>query len=107
MSVYMIQFTYTTEAWAALIKNPADRSEPIRKLAESLGAEYLALYYCFGEYDGLVLFEAPDDVTAAAVVLAAGKPGHLKSVKTTKLLTVEETMRALQTAGQTSYSRPQ
>ena len=103
----MIQFTYTTDAWAALIKNPVDRSEPVRKLADSLGAEFLALYYCFGEYDGIVLFEAPDDVTAAAMVLAAGKPGHLKSVKTTKLFSVEETLQALQTAGRTAYSRPQ
>lgn len=106
MSAYMIQFAYTTEAWSALIKNPADRSMPVRKLAESLGAEFLALYYCFGEYDGIVLFEAPDDVTAAAVVLAAGRPGHLKTVKTTKLLTVEEAMQAMQTASGVSYSAP-
>jgi uncharacterized protein with GYD domain len=54
----------------------------------------------------VVLVEAPDDVTASAIVLAAISPGHLKAIKTTKLLTVDETMEAMRKAGSVTYPAP-
>jgi uncharacterized protein with GYD domain len=106
MALYMIQGTYTAEAWATMTKNPQDRSIPIRELAQRLGGRLVDVYYCFGEYDVVVLAEAPDDVTASAIVLAAISPGHLKAIKTTKLLTVEETMEAMRKAGSVTYPAP-
>jgi uncharacterized protein with GYD domain len=106
MALYMIQGTYTAEAWATMTKNPQDRSIPIRELAQKLGGRLVDVYYCFGEYDVVVLVEAPDDVTASAIVLAAISPGHLKAIKTTKLLTVEETMEAMRKAGSVTYPAP-
>jgi uncharacterized protein with GYD domain len=106
MALYMIQGTYTAEAWATMTKNPQDRSIPIRELAQRLGGRLVDVYYCFGEYDVVVLVEAPDDVTASAIVLAAISPGHLKAIKTTKLLTVEETMEAMRKAGSVTYPAP-
>ena len=32
MALYMTQFSYTAEAWAALVKNPADRSVGLKTL---------------------------------------------------------------------------
>jgi len=106
MPIYMIQFSYTHDAWTALMKNPSDRSVPVRKLVEQLGGQFYGLYYCFGEFDGVVLFEAPDEVSAAAVSLAAGSPGHLSKIQTTVLLTVEETLESLRKAGGVSYAAP-
>jgi uncharacterized protein with GYD domain len=106
MALYMIQGTYTAEAWATMTKNPQDRSIPIRELAQKLGGRLVDVYYCFGEYDVVVLVEAPDDVTASAIVLAAISPGHLKAIKTTKLLTVDETMEAMRKAGSVTYPAP-
>ena len=37
MALYMVQFAYTSEAWATLAKNPQDRSGPVRELAQKLG----------------------------------------------------------------------
>ena len=34
----------------------------MRALVERLGGRFLNLYYSFGEYDGLVIFEAPDEI---------------------------------------------
>lgn len=51
MAHYMLQFTYTPEAWATLTKNPQDRSKPVKELVEKLGGQFLGLYYCFGEYE--------------------------------------------------------
>ena len=106
MAVYMIQGTYTTEAWATMTKNPQDRRTPIRELAQKLGGRLVDVYYCFGEYDVVVRIEAPDDSTASAVVLAALSPGHLKAIKTTKLFTVEETMETMRKAGSVTYPAP-
>jgi len=106
MSLYMTQFSYTAEAWAALAKNPADRSVPIQALAEKLGARLVGLYYCMGEYDGLVLSECPDDTTATALAIAAVSPGHVKAIRTTRLMTVQETMEAMRKAGSVTYAAP-
>jgi uncharacterized protein with GYD domain len=103
MGLYMTQFAYTPEAWAALVKNPQDRAQGIATLAQRHGGRMLSFYYAFGEHDGVVIFEAPDDVTASAIVLGALSPGHLKAVKTTPLLTVEQAMDAMRQAGEQLY----
>jgi uncharacterized protein with GYD domain len=106
MALYMIQFSYTPEAWAALVKNPQDRGAPIKELTQQLGGQFVGLYYCFGEYDGVVLAEAPDDATALAASLASVAPGHVKAIKTTKLFTVEEMMEAMRKAGNLMFQGP-
>ena len=106
MALYMTQFSYTGEAWTTLAKQPADRREPLRALFDRLGARLIELYYSFGDYDGVVLFEAPDDTAAVAGLVAALGPGHIKAIKTTKLMTVEDTMEALRRAGGLAYAGP-
>jgi uncharacterized protein with GYD domain len=107
VSLYMTQFAYTAEAWKALVKKPEDRAAVFAEHAEKLGGRMISLYYCLGEYDGVVLFEAPDERTAASILFTAISPGHLKSTKTTTLLTVEETVEAMRLANAESYPGPQ
>ena len=106
MPLYMTQFAYTPEAWAALVDNPEDRSIPVRQLAESMGGRLVSWYLSFGEYDGLLIFEAPDDASAGAAVLAAAKRGHLRATKTTPLFTAEESMEIMRRAGGTVFRAP-
>ena len=106
MALYMVQGTSTAEAWAAMVKNPQDRSIPVRELAQKLGGRLIGLYFCFGEYDVVVLTEMPDDNAALATSLAAVTPGHLKAIKTTRLFTVEETMEAMRKAGSLTFQGP-
>ena len=109
MPFYLWQFAYTPEAWAALTKNPTDRTEGAegaRTLVEHMGGRLVGLYYCYGEYDGVILLEAPDDTTATAIVLATITAGHIKATKTTKLFTPEEMMEAMRKAGGASYQAP-
>ena len=106
MPLYMTQAGYTSEAWAALTQNPENRGEAIGRLAESMGGRVLSFYNSFGEYDLVVIYEAPDESTAAAIVLAAVSPGHLSSVKTTVLLSAEEGMEAMRKAGEATFRAP-
>jgi len=67
----------------------------------------LHLYDCFGEYDGVFIFEAPpDDVAAAVPPLVANVAGHVKALKTTKLLTVEDAMTIMRKVGSMTYQAP-
>jgi uncharacterized protein with GYD domain len=106
MAIYLTQFTYTAEAWAALTKNPEDRSIAIGQLAQKLGGRLLSLHYCFGEFDGVALFDVPDDMAAETVRLATLSAGHLKEIKITKLFTVQETMEAMRKARSVTFSGP-
>jgi uncharacterized protein with GYD domain len=106
MALYMAQFTYTAEAWAQLAKNPQDRSVPVREAMEKLGGRLIGLYYCFGEYDGVALLEAPDDNAALATAITSVTPGHIKANKMTRLFTVEETMEAMRKAGNLAFQGP-
>lgn len=106
MPLYMTQFAYTPEAWAALVKNPEDRGAAFRGLVEKMGGQMHAIYYCFGEFDGLVIYEAPDETAALAAILAVISPGHLKTTKTTPLFTMETTLEAMRKAGAVTYRGP-
>ena len=66
----------------------------------------MGFWYGFGEYDGYAIFEAPDNVATAGVVLAISAGGALASVETTVLMTVEETLEALATSKTIAYRRP-
>jgi uncharacterized protein with GYD domain len=106
MPLYMTQFAYTPEAWAALAKNPQDRTEALRGLTSKMGGKVVGFYYSFGEYDGVAIFEAPDDVSAAAVAVAAAGAGHVRSTKTTRLLTAQEAVEVMRKAGSAAYKGP-
>ncbi len=106
MPLFMNQFAYSAEAWAAMAKNPQDREAPLRRLAEAMGGKVLAAYYCFGEYDGVVIFEAPDETAALAFSVGGVVAGHLKELKTTILFTMQDTLEAARKAGAVIYPAP-
>ncbi|MBV9577953.1 MAG: GYD domain-containing protein [Chloroflexi bacterium] len=96
MPLYLLQAAYTSEALAAQIKQPQDRLEAARSLLEAAGARLIVGGYSFGEYDAVMIVEAPDDTVAASFALAIHAGGALKAGKTTKLLTGQEWIASLQ-----------
>ena len=106
MSLYLTKFSYTPETWARLIANPEDRRKAAQTYIESVGGKLHGFWYPFGSHDGYNLWEAPDNVSMAAVALAIGGGGALSSFETTVLLTVDETLEALRKAGQVQYRKP-
>ena len=106
MPTYMTQFAYTPEAWAALVKRPEDRSQVLGQLLESAGGKLLCFYYAFSDYDGVFIFEAPDETAAAGALLAVFGPGHNKAIKTTQLLTVPQALEAMKRASGVRYRAP-
>ncbi len=106
MTMYLTRFSYTPESWGRLTRSPEDRRDVARAAIESVGGKLHGFWYAFGEYDGYTLWEAPDNISMAAVAIALGGGGALSKSETTVLLTVEETLDALGRAGSVGYRRP-
>ena len=106
MALYLTRFSYTPETWARLIERPEDRRKAAQTYIESVGGKLHGFWYAFGSHDGYNLWEAPDNVSMAAVALAIGSGGALSSLQTTVLLTVDETIEALRKADQVAYRPP-
>jgi uncharacterized protein with GYD domain len=106
MARYLIQGAYSSDSWAALVESPHDRATPIRNVVEQAGGQLECFYFSFGEYDVVSIVELPDNITAAAVVIKAAAGGALKDVRTTPLLTVDESIEALTRAQGVGYQPP-
>ena len=59
------------------------------KAVEGLGGKVESFYYAFGDVDAYVIFDVPDNVSAAALSLAVGQSGGINT-KTVVLITPEE-----------------
>src|SRR2546428_294831 len=106
MPLYLTKFSYTPETWARLIGNPEDRRKAAQTYIESVGGKLHGFWYAFGTHDGYNLWEAPDNVSMAAVTLAIGAGGALSSIETTVLMSGDETLEALGKAAQVGDRSP-
>ena len=106
MPLYMLQFAYSPESWAASIRKPEDRSAAVDSIPKSVGGRLVVLYYHTGEYDGTAILEAPDGTAANAAIIAAAASGPLRSTKTTHLSSSKELVEALGKAAKASYRPP-
>jgi len=95
MALYMYQASYTAKSMAAQLTEPQNPVEVIRPALEDVGAKILVAGFPFGEYDVLIVYEAPDDVTAASVAMAVAAAGEVKEAKTTRLLSGQEWLDSL------------
>jgi uncharacterized protein with GYD domain len=99
MPLYMYQAAYTPESWAAQIENPQNRVETVaRAVCEAAGGKLVGGWLCFGDYDFVIIAEAPSNESMAAIALAAGAGGAIKASKTTVLMTATDGVAALKKA---------
>jgi len=106
MAYYMYQASFTAEAWAKMVKEPQNREAALRPSIEKLGGKLIGYWMAFGESDAVVIVQLPDNVSAAAASLAATAGGAVKSLKTTPLMSVEESMEAMRKAAGVGYRAP-
>ncbi len=103
MAYFLVQVGYTPEAWAAMVKNPQDRSAAVAPAIEKLGGHMERFWLTFGEYDVVGIVEMPNNVSAAAFAIAIAAGGACRTFKTTPLLTVEEGSEAMKKAATCGY----
>ena len=108
MSVYMYQGTYSKDAISALVENPQNRTAAVKSVVEANGGELIGCWMAFGEYDLVAIADMPNDEAMAGVSLVVGAVGTASSSKTTKLLTMDQAVEAMNNAQGVvkSYSPP-
>ena len=106
MAYYLGQVAYTPQAWATLVSNPQNRVDAVRPIIEGLGGSIECAYLAFGEYDVVLIYQMPDNVSAAAFSMAAQAGGAVSAYRTIPLMTVEEGVEAMRRAGGSGYQPP-
>ena len=104
MPTYICQGRYSREAIQGMIKSPEDRTQIVSKLMKSVGGKLLSYYVTFGEYDWLLIAEAPDEQAISAAVLTAAAGGSVTDLRTTVAMTPSQAKQAFAKAGELAGS---
>ncbi|MGA0596258.1 GYD domain-containing protein [Enterovirga sp. CN4-39] len=78
MSTYIVLSNWTDQGLRA-VKDSAKRLDATRKAAEALGGSIKAFYLTMGEYDMVLVAEAPDDATFARFMLELAMMGNVRT----------------------------
>ena len=108
MATYLFQFSYSVQAMKGMVERPQNRRDAAETVIAAAGGRLLDMYFCFGDYDGVAIAEFPSNVDAAAASLAIGSTGGFANVKTTVLITMDESVEAMRKASdvQAAYAPP-
>ena len=104
MAKYLIIASYTAEGMKGVIsKGGSARRDAVAKTVADLGGQVDSFYFAFGDEDAYVTVDLPDNTSAAAIGMAVGASGMVRT-KTVVLLTPEEIDKAAKT--QLAYRAP-
>lgn len=88
MATY-VTLIHFTEPGGKHIKDSPKRAAAFRSRAKALGLKVKEMLWTLGAYDGLLVFDAPDDETAAAGLLTLDALGNVRT-QTLRAFTAEE-----------------
>jgi uncharacterized protein with GYD domain len=103
---FAVFFTLKGETVKAFMDKPSDRAAVVSKLCEEAGGHMDAYYFMFGEWDGIVIVDAPDSKAAAAVSLAVTSTGAFGRLETHELIEPSTMTDILSTASGLTYTPP-
>ena len=88
MATYITLIRFTEQGIRNVKESPA-RLDKARNAFQAMGAELKAFYLVSGQYDHVVISEAPDDETVAKVALSIGSQGNVRT-ETLRAFTEDE-----------------
>jgi len=88
MPTYMSLLNFTDQGIRNIKESPK-RLDATRKALNKLGGELKAFYLTQGTYDGVVIFEVPDEATLTRFLLTTGSAGNVRTT-TVRAFTEEE-----------------
>ena len=89
--ISLVQFT---DKGIQAAKETTQRVADWAAKVQSMGVSVKQMYWTLGEYDQVCVFEAPDDETAASVLLAADLLGNIRT-QTLRAFTASEMQKIL------------
>jgi uncharacterized protein with GYD domain len=93
MATYISLLHFTRQGGLTIKESPKRRAAATKIIA-GMGGTLVHTYLTLGRYDGVVIFEAPDDHTAAKIALLMGTQGD-SSAETLRAFPEEEFDRML------------
>ena len=106
MATFMFQGCYTPAAIAAMVKNPEDRTVPVRELLENFDGKLESFWLAFGDHDFVGIAQLPNSQAAAAFAMAATAGGSVHHFRTIELLPWGEGVKAFKKAAAAKYRPP-
>ncbi len=76
----------------------AQRIEAAKALIESMGGRFISYYLTLGQFDAVIIAEAPDDETVAKLVMKTAGAGNVRTT-TMRAFDEAEATRIFQSLG--------
>ncbi len=78
MTTYVMLMNWTDQG-ARNVKESPRRLDAAKKALNEVGGEFKSFFMTMGEYDMVVVYEAPDDAVAARFTLQVGQLGNVRT----------------------------
>jgi len=106
MPRYMIQETVTAQAVAAILQNPEDRTEEVRRVFEAVGGSLEQYYISFAEMTVFLIVDVPDQASLSAVMLTFFARAPLAAIRATPIITASEAVDVFKRAASVAFRPP-
>jgi uncharacterized protein with GYD domain len=93
LSHYILLIRWTEQGINKINESP-DRFSSFKAMLEKIGGKLIGGYYTFGEYDVVIIMEAPNDEAVMSLILKVGSAGNVRT-KTLKAFTAEEGIKII------------
>jgi uncharacterized protein with GYD domain len=97
MATYITAIKFTAQG-ITNVRDTCKRAEAFRAQALKLGGSVKEVYWTLGAFDGVLIFDVPDDNTATALMLHLGAQGFVQT-QTARAFTASEMQKILAAAG--------
>lgn len=88
MATYVATIRFTEQGMVD-IQETCKRAAGIKATAKKIGAKVIDIYWTMGAFDGLIVFEAPGDETATALMLRISSAGNVQTQTARAFTSVE------------------
>lgn len=78
MTTYVMLANWTEPGMKA-VKDSAKRLDAAKKMLKEMGGEMRAFFLTMGEFDMVVIYEAPDDAVSARFIMQLGQLGYVRT----------------------------
>jgi uncharacterized protein with GYD domain len=78
MANYVMLANWTDQGMRAIAEHPR-RLDTARKALEEMGGRMSSVFMTMGQYDLVIVYEAPDDAVAARFTLMLGRLGNVRT----------------------------
>jgi len=78
MATFITTIKFTEKGIQGIQESPK-RAAAFKVAAKKMGVKVSGIYWTLGSFDGVIIFEAPDDETATAAMLSLSSNGNVQT----------------------------